>query len=77
MIGMVRVTSLPLVLTKADNRGGADDARRGENIDDFQAARFGRAGGVRANSEEGAVAIAPKSTCYRRSKSCLQTSDAR
>ena len=42
----------------ADNHFGADDTRRGENIDDFQAARFGRAGGVETNSKEGAVAIA-------------------
>lgn len=45
------------MLTKADNHFGADDARRGENIDYFQAARFGRAGSVQANSKEGAVAV--------------------
>ena len=42
-----------------DDHFGADDARRGENIDDFQAARFGNAtSGVQTNSKEGAVAIA-------------------
>ena len=56
--GIVRVPSLPLVLTKADNHFGADDTRRGENIDDFQAARFGRAGGVETNPKEGPVAVA-------------------
>ncbi len=51
--------SLPLVLTKADNHFWADDIRRGKNIDDFQTARFGNtAGGVGANSKEGAIAIA-------------------
>ncbi len=51
--------SLPLVLTKADDHFGADDIRRGENIDDFQAAGFRySAGGVEANTEHGAVAIA-------------------
>ena len=49
---------MPLVLTKADNHFRAHDARRGENIDDFQAARFGRAGGVQTNSKEGAIASA-------------------
>jgi hypothetical protein len=50
MIGIVRVPSLPLVLTKADNYFGADDTRRGGNIDDFQAARFGNvASGVETN----------------------------
>jgi len=58
MISIVRVPSLPLVLTKADNHFRAHDARRGENIDDFQAARFGRAGGVQTNSKEGASASA-------------------
>jgi hypothetical protein len=58
MIGIVRVPSLPLVLTKADNHFGADDTRRGENIDNFQAARFGNvASGVETNSKEGAIAI--------------------
>jgi hypothetical protein len=58
MIGIVRVPSLPLVLTKADDHFGANDARRGENIDDFQAARFGNAASrVETNSEEGAIAI--------------------
>jgi hypothetical protein len=62
MIGIVRVPSLPLVLTKADNHFGTDDTRRGENIDDFQAAGFGNpTSGVEANSKEGASAI------------CLQT----
>ena len=43
----------------ADNHFGADDTRWGENIDDFQAARFGNAAsGVETNSKEGAVAIA-------------------
>ncbi|MEG4852212.1 hypothetical protein QUB10_15010 [Microcoleus sp. B5-D4] len=51
--------SLPLVLTKADDHFGTDDIRRGKDIDDFQAARFGNAaGGVEANSKEGAVAVA-------------------
>ncbi len=46
-------------VTFADDHFGADDTRRGENIDDFQAARFGNAaGGVQTNSKEGAVAIA-------------------
>lgn len=46
-------------VTFADNHFGADDIRRGENIDYFQAARFGNAtGGVETNSKEGAVAIA-------------------
>jgi hypothetical protein len=52
MIGRVRVPSLPLLLTKADDHFGADGIRRGKNIDDFQAARFGYpAGGVEANSK--------------------------
>jgi hypothetical protein len=43
----------------ADDHFGAHDTRRGENIDDFQAARFGNAtGGVETNPEEGAIAIA-------------------
>ena len=43
----------------ADDQFCADGIRRGENIDDFQAARFGNAaGGVETNSEEGAIAIA-------------------
>ena len=50
--------SLPLVLTKADDQFCADDARRGENIDDFQAARFGNAASrVETNPKEGAVAV--------------------
>jgi hypothetical protein len=57
MIPIVWVPSLPLVLTKADNHFRARDTRRGENIDDFQAARFGRARSVQTNSQEGAVAI--------------------
>ena len=57
MIWIVRVPSLPLVLTKADDHFGADDIRRGENIDDFQAARFGNpTGGVETKSEERAIA---------------------
>jgi hypothetical protein len=57
MIGIVRVPSLPLVLTKADNHFRAHDTRRGENIHDFQAARFNRVRSVQTNSKEGAVAI--------------------
>jgi len=58
MSGIVRVPSLPLVLTKADDHFGANDARRGENIDDFQATRFGNAvSGVQTNSKEGAIAL--------------------
>jgi hypothetical protein len=54
----VRVPSLPLVLTKANNHFGADDTHRGENINDFQAARFGNlASGVETNSPEGAIAL--------------------
>ena len=50
--------SLPLVLTKADNHFGADDTRRGENIDDFQAVRFGNVvSGVETNSQERAIAL--------------------
>ena len=42
-----------------DDHFGADDTRRGENIDDFQAARFGNAaGGVQTNPKESAVVIA-------------------
>jgi hypothetical protein len=42
-----------------DNHFLADDVRRGENIDDFQAARFDNpTSGVEANSKEGAVAFA-------------------
>ena len=42
----------------ADDHFGADDIRWGKDIDDFQTARFGNsAGGVEANSEEGAIAI--------------------
>jgi hypothetical protein len=56
MIRIVPVPSLPLVLTKADHHFRAHDTRPGENIDDFQAARLGRAGGVETNPKEGAVA---------------------
>src|SRR4028119_1637795 len=43
----------------ADDQFCADGIRRGENINDFQAARFGNAtGGVETNSEEGAIAVA-------------------
>jgi hypothetical protein len=56
MIPIVPVPSLPLVLTKADHHFRAHDTRPGENIDDFQAARLGRAGGVETNPKEGAVA---------------------
>ena len=43
----------------ADNHVWAHDIRWGENIDDFQAARFGNAaGGVETNSKQGAVAVA-------------------
>ena len=42
----------------ADDQFCADGIRRGKNIDDFQAARFGYpAGGVEANSKEGAIAV--------------------
>ena len=50
---------LAFAVAFADNHFWADDIRRGENIDDFQAARFGySAGGVETNPEEGAIAIA-------------------
>ena len=43
----------------ADDQFCADGIRRGENIDNFQAARFGNvASGVETNSKEGAIAIA-------------------
>ncbi len=54
----MRVPSLPLVVTKADNHFGADDTRWGENINDFQAARFGNVvSSVETNSQESEGAL--------------------
>jgi hypothetical protein len=52
-------TELAFGAAFTDNHFGTDDTRWGENIDNFQAARFSNpTGGVQTNSEEGAIAIA-------------------